>query len=122
VVGRALHGPGQVVLDTRVSLLGVTPKEDHHDEGAGRRYEKVYQGVLMHPVDLSKESSNPVALDAALHAAARRKSDLYGHVVPGLLPINDAVEQPNTSHCDRVHVVSAAIEKRPDQPSAFEPV
>jgi len=62
----ALEGPRQVALDARVGLLGGAPKQNHDNERIGATYKRVYQGVLVHPVDLSEEPTDPVAFNTAL--------------------------------------------------------
>jgi hypothetical protein len=84
--------------------------------------EKVYQGVLMHPVDLSEESPNPIALHTTLGARAWRKSHLQGHIVPECIPLDDAIQHPNAAYRDGPYVIAGLVEERPDEAPSFQAV
>ena len=114
--GDLAHGPRQVLLDAVLGLLGRAPKEHHDNERVGATYEKVYQGVLVHPVDLSKKPADPIALDAALSTRARGKSNLKRHVLPEGLAFDDAAEHPHAAYRNGLNVVPASVEQRPNEP------
>jgi len=118
-LGSLRQGPRQGALNAGACPVGRAPKEDHDDERIGATYERVYQGVLVHPVDLSQEPADPVALHTALGAGAGRKPDLERHVVPEGVPLHDTVEQPHTPHRHRLHVVAAPVEERPEEATAL---
>ena len=105
-----------------VGPSGIAAKKDHQNQRVGPRHEKVYQGVLMHPVDLSQQASDAIALDAALNTSARRKPDLDGHVVPNLRSIHDAAQQTHTSNGNGAYVVSRPVKQRADEPPPLQPV
>ena len=117
-----LQGPREVPLDAGIGPIGVAPKEDHDRKHVGPTYKKVYQGVLMHPVDLSKEAADAVALDAALGPAPRRKADLEGHVVAHGFAVHPPEEEADAADGLGAHIVPAAVKQSPDQPPALEPV
>ena len=119
---QAAKGRRQVALDAGIGLCRSAPKENHEDERIGATYEKVHQGVLVHPVDLAEKPADPVALYTTLGARAGRKPDLKRHVVPEGVPLHHAVEQPHAAHRHRLHVVAAPVEKRPDEPTALQAV
>ncbi len=117
-----LHRRRQVALDAGIGLVGGAPEEDHDNERIGATYERVYQGVLVHPVDLSQKPADPVALYAALGAGAGRKPDLERYVVPEGVPLDHAIEQPHAPHRHRLYIVAAPIEERPDEATALQSV
>lgn len=118
----ALQSPGQVPLDAGVGLLGSAPEEDHHNQCVGATYKKVYQGVLVHPVDLSQQASDAVALDATLDSSSRRESDLNRHVVSEGRPVHHPEKQADTADGHGLNVVPVAVKERADEPSPLEPV
>ena len=109
------HRARQIASDAVVGLRGGAPEQDHDDERIGATYERAYQGVLVHPVDLSQKPADPVALHPTFGARPWGKPDLERHVVPERLSVHDAVEQPYTPYRDRLHVVLAPVEERPDE-------
>ncbi len=117
--GGAPQGRRQVAPDAVVRLLGGAPEQNHDDERLGATYERVYQGVLMHPVDLSEEPTDPVAFNTALGTGAGRKPDLKRHVVPEHRPVHDAVQEPHAALRDRPDVVAGPVKEGPDQVSSL---
>lgn len=50
----AAQGPGEIALDARFSLVARPTAEEHHDsERVFAPTKKVYQEMLVHPVDLT---------------------------------------------------------------------
>lgn len=82
-LGDALHSTRQITGDTVIRLVGIPAKENHHNKRLGGVYKKVYQDGLMHPVDLSHDAPDSVALHGVFDAPARRKANLQRRVVTG---------------------------------------
>lgn len=118
----APHDAGQVARDAGIRLLRIAPEERHDDERVGASYKKVYQDMLMNPVDLSQYAPDAIALHRGLGAAARRKTNLKRNVVAGGLARDDPVQEPDAPGGFRVHVGPAAVEERPDEPLPLEPM
>lgn len=113
-IGDGLHGSGQIAGDGVAGVGGGSPKQGHDDQRPVRSYEKVYQEMLVHPVDLSQEAPYAVALHARRRAATRRKADLEGNVVPRLRPIDDAIQKADAARRQGPNVIATAVEERPD--------
>jgi hypothetical protein len=101
-------------------LVGRAPEQNHHKEHIGAVDEKVYQEVLMDPVDLSQQSPDAGARDSAGHAASGRESNLERHVMTDFLRCRRAEEQADTPGRDRVNIVAASVEERLDETLPFQ--
>ena len=97
-------------------------EERHHDERRVASQKKVYQQVLMHPVDLSEQAPDPVTLYGGFGAATWGKSNLQRHVVPRGGSWDHTVQQPDASDGLGAYVVAPAVEERADEPSPLQPV
>ena len=80
---QAGESAGEVAGDAGLSLVGPAAEEHHQRESPGCTREKVYQRVLMPPVDLSEIPFNLVAIHRAAAAPARRKTDQHGYTPCG---------------------------------------
>lgn len=113
VLHEAVEGAWEITTDAPGEVrAGRAAKEHHEREGVGTQREKVYQAMLMDPVDLAKLTANPVARDGKL-VPPGREAHLHG----GLLgrARNAAKEQAYAAGRDRLGVASA--EERPDEPA-----
>jgi hypothetical protein len=113
--GTLAEGAGQVACDARLGLrAGSAAEERHHEERVVTPKKKVYQAVLMHPVDLAEQAPDTRAVDAAGDGAPRRKPDLERYVVPNNLRVDGAEEQPDAPCSHRSYVVAIPVKERPD--------
>ena len=121
-VSHATHDGGKIPRNTVSDRCRVSAKEDHGDERIIAAHKKVYQEVLMHPVDLSQYAPNAIPLHRIVDAAARCKADLQRDVVAECRAWNDSIYDAHTSFRFRRYVGPASVEQRPDEPAALEPM
>ena len=120
-IGQASHGAGKVARDG-ISAVEISPKEHHHEKNIGASREEVYQKVLVDPVDLSQQAPDAVSLHTGSNPASGRKSNLKRHVMSDLLRRCRAKQQSDATCGYRLHILTAPVEERPDQPFALQAV
>jgi hypothetical protein len=120
-VGQLFHRSGQVFRNADVVIILAASKEDHAGKYAIRKWGKVYQDVLIDPIDLSHFTPNAIPNDCTC-CAARCEPDLDRSVAPDLVTGCDSIEKPDASSGDGPDVTSVSIEERPDQAPTLEPV
>lgn len=75
---------------------------------------------MSHPIDLSKNSLYPISIGCT-QAAAWCKPHLDGDSGARFVPLNDAIEKSDAPSFDGTDILTATIEKRPDQSLLFQP-
>jgi hypothetical protein len=118
----ATHNGREITRDTIPGRRRVPTEKDHGNERLVAAHKKVYQKVLVHPVDLSKYAPNAIPLHGVFDASARRKAYLQRDVMGERRTRDDPVHKPHASLGLRRHISTAPIEKRSEQPTALKPV
>lgn len=113
-VRELVHRLRKVARDARRLVFGA-PEKRHDQEHVGAINEKVYQEVLVDPVDLSQQAPDACSRHPAGYAASGRKPNLYRHIVTDLLRRRRAKEQANAACRDGVNVIAAPVEERLDE-------
>lgn len=96
-------------------------EKNHARQYARCKCGKVYQDMLIDPIDLSHDSPNAVPNDCA-GCSTRCESDLDRNAAPDLVLRCDAVQEPDASGGDGSDVTSVSVEEGTKQAPTFEPV
>lgn len=121
-ITHAAHHRREITRNTIAGRRRVSAKENHRDEGIIAAYKKVYQEVLVHPVDLSQYAPNAIPLHRIVDTAARRKADLQRDIVIQCRSGHDAIDDAHAPPGLGVYVRPPSVKKGPDEPTAFEAV
>lgn len=115
-----MQRPRKITLNILLRRRRPTPEKHHEREQQRRIRKKVYQALLIDPIDLSQNSLDPVAKDGRF-GPTRSEADLDRDVNSRLSAIEGPVNQANRSSRNGSDVISASIEKRADQALLLEP-
>ena len=94
--------------------------ENHEREKNAAIREKVYQALLVDPIDLSQNALDSISLDGS-RASPGGESHLDGYVVCCLFPRDDPEEKADRAFCQRADVFATTVEQRADEALFFEP-
>ena len=111
---------GQVAWQAPAGVVRVAPKEHHQGEYDVPIGKKVYQGVLVLPIDRSHYPLDPVACDGLTKPPPYGEAGLNGGAGPGFVGGHHPEKQPHAPDGDGAHVIPAAVEEDPNEPAAFE--
>lgn len=115
-----MQGFGKITPNIFLGRIRPIAKEHHKREQQRRIRKKVYQALLIDPIDLSENSLYSIASDGRFRTT-RCEPDLDRNVNPCLATIECSVYQPYRSCRNGSYVVSLAIEQRADQALLLEP-
>lgn len=121
-ISQAVHQAGKIPGNSFARGHGIASKENHHREHIRAVTEKVYQDVLIHPVDLSQQPADPITNDGGPRFAPRGEARLNGNVLPRFGHSCFAVEKADAAACYSTDVAPISLEERPDQAPSLQAV